>query len=254
MLFLGFLAGCNDDDSDVNFSDEIPPFVSFASPTTLSLDESSPALIDVEVMATPAPTSDLNVQYTVSGVTVGQDLNIVGSIIIPAGETSTTFAVQALDDDIAQTDNRPFFIELTSAPGYELGHISSDTYRKVGTIANDDCPLITEGTYSTSTVGTITNDYTVTITKIEDISATSAKFMISDITMGLYTDGYGASDNPGIFLQTSCGIEVLEAESPDVVYGGDAFFGSGTFDGGSTIQLSWGNSYGDNGVTTLTLN
>ena len=47
--------------------------------------------------------------------------------------------------------------------------------------------------------------------------------------MGLYAEGYGSSDNTATFDYVSASrvITIDMAASPDYVYGGDSFFGSG---------------------------
>lgn len=107
---------------------------------------------------------------------------------------------------------------------------------------------IPEGTWNSVTTGTAGTNvpYTVTITE----TAVDGVYDISDITFGLYANGYGSSDNPAQFSDV-CDI-ISVTNQPDVVYGGDVFNGTGTLNGDGTITLTWSNGYGDNGVTTLT--
>ena len=55
---------------------------------------------DYTVKITQAPTTDLTVNFTYSGVAVnGTDFTGVASVVIKAGTTSSTFKIATLDDN-----------------------------------------------------------------------------------------------------------------------------------------------------------
>ncbi len=58
---------------------------------------------DYTVKITQAPTTDLTVSFTYSGVAVnGTDFTGVASVVIKAGTTSSTFKIATLDDNLAE--------------------------------------------------------------------------------------------------------------------------------------------------------
>ena len=55
------------------------------------------------VSISQAPTTDLTVSFTYSGVAVnGTDFTGVASVVIKAGTTSSTFTIATLDDNLAE--------------------------------------------------------------------------------------------------------------------------------------------------------
>jgi hypothetical protein len=108
------------------------------------------------------------------------------------------------------------------------------------------CPSDLAGTYNTVNVGTGgTINYQVTITELEPFT-----YRISDITGGLYSQIYGAEDNPAIFTEL-CGV-ISVVDQPDVVFGGDEFNGTGTVDANGVIRITWSNGSDESGTTTMT--
>lgn len=80
-------------------------------------------------------------------------------------------------------------------------------------------------------------------------------FIISDITGGLYPQGYGDDPNPAELYEIN-GNLFLEGQ-PDVVYGSDQFDGTGSIvldENGDLIEftITWSNGWGDAGVNVYT--
>lgn len=112
------------------------------------------------------------------------------------------------------------------------------------------CESELTGTYTAVSSGSIGDDYPYQVTITE--GATNGVYTFSDITGGLYTDAYGASDQPAEVVD-NCGVLVLDNQ-PDTVYGGDYFDGTGTVNGDGTLTLEWSNGYGDYGTSVFTKN
>ena len=93
-------------------------------------------------------------------------------------------------------------------------------------------------------------DYQVTL-----IAGDNPKeFVLLDITGGLYSKIYGASDNPVTILD-DC-IQLVVNNQPDVVFGSDEFNGTGSItlnDNGDLIEfeISWSNNFGDAGTSVF---
>ena len=65
------------------------------------------------VSISQAPTTDLTVSFTYSGVAVnGTDFTGVASVVIKAGTTSSTFTIATLDDNLAEGAEK-FKISIT---------------------------------------------------------------------------------------------------------------------------------------------
>lgn len=96
-------------------------------------------------------------------------------------------------------------------------------------------------------------DYQVTMSP----GSENREFVLSDITGGLYTLVYDASDNSATLFEVN-GSLFLEGQ-PDTVFGGDEFNGDGFTvldDSGNLIEftVNWSNNWGDAGTSTFTLN
>ena len=248
-LFALFLiVGCDDDDSimtedmnQVRFRDNGSVEVSEAAGTTIQI----PVILDNYAVETTT------VSFTMEGNSDAYEMisPAGNSLEIEEGTRQGFIMLKPVDNFEFNDPLNSVTITLTDVSGGDA--VVANSYNEVTvTFTDNDCPFITPGTYTTITnSGTFAGgEYTVEITELEE-----GKYQISDITMGLYPLGYGSADNPGVFTQSSCSLTIVEDESPDVVYGGDYFFGSGSFNGSDEITLNWANTYGDNGNTTLIL-
>lgn len=163
------------------------------------------------------------------------------SVVIPAGEVLGTTKIEGIFENL----DEPVSLVLNL-----VEDASSASFRQSFTLnLNRFCSSELAGTWSGTTVlssptGTISN-YELTLTA----TSTNGVYTLSDITGGLYTLGYGASDNP-VTLVDVCG-ELSVSDQPDVVYGGDVFNATGTVNQNGSLTLSWSNGYGDAGVTTF---
>ena len=85
------------------------------------------------------------------------------------------------------------------------------------------------------------------------------EIIISDITGGLYVQGYEAPmGNEATIVVDSDNQTLTVTDAPDVVFGGDSFNATGSYtvvDGQvDTFTLTWSNNYGDAGTTDFTFN
>ncbi len=238
---------------------------------------SNPQLIPIIFSKTSAIGGNVTVEISSPTAIEGQDYVVTSpstTFDYGANDYVDTLYIQPIDNS-TQQPNHILNVVLASGsaslgyPGLE-GTTSLDTM--VVTIIDDDCPQIATlaGSYTSSTIGgggdgsgaingeaaefTYNNVRTIT----EETAGNNTRYVIDDITMGLYLDGYGSSNNTATFDWTPASgtITIDMAASPDYVYGGDSFFGSGmavdNCDGIlQEIQLDWSNSYGDQGMTVL---
>ncbi|MGX1024724.1 T9SS type A sorting domain-containing protein [Psychroflexus sp. MBR-150] len=99
----------------------------------------------------------------------------------------------------------------------------------------------------------LTDQVTVTLT------ANPNEFVISDITGGLYEQGYGESPNPATVVVDETTQTLTVTQAPDVVFGGDFFNATGSYTLNAsgevdTFTLTWSNGWGDAGTNNYTLN
>jgi len=85
------------------------------------------------------------------------------------------------------------------------------------------------------------------------------EIILSDITGGLYEQGYGDTGNPVTVVVDSDNQTLTVTDQPDVVYGGDTFSATGSYttDGAGdvdTFTLTWSNTFGDAGTNDYTFN
>lgn len=113
------------------------------------------------VTRTGATASELRVNYTIGGTaTNGTDYSALpGYVIIPAGATTATIAVNPVDDAVAEKDET-VILTLSTGTGYATTTPTSATI----TIIDDDAPVITiSATDATAAEpGTDTGQFTLT--------------------------------------------------------------------------------------------
>ncbi len=150
--------------------------------------------------------------------------------------------IRVLTGNLGTDENPDLILTIIDAGDTKI----SANYKSVTIEIRLACPSDLAGTYNTVNVGTGgTINYQVTITEIEPFT-----YRISDITGGLYSQVYGAEDNPAIFTEL-CGV-ISVVDQPDVVFGGDVFNGTGTVDANGVIRITWSNGSEDSGTTTMT--
>lgn len=275
------LNACEEIDDPLLGTTEVNNFVQFAADTpaevsategaaSTSMTIQAPASAGEDLLATISFTGDavFGVDFDIVEGTGSTDIggvvskNATEAVIkipfIPAGGADlitdqVKFSVVYLTDGDTDGD-KTLIITLTGAVGSKTSSLVFDGGRgpiRVSStilISDADCPSDLTGTWNSLTTGSAGTDdpYVVTITE----TPTNGLYDLSDITFGLYKNGYGSEDNP---VQFSDACDVISVtDQPDVVYGGDVFNGSGTVNSDGTITISWSNGFGDNGVTTLT--
>ena len=97
---------------------------------------------NVAVQLSPAPSTGLTLNYTLSGTaTPGSDYTVSGAagnsgtLAVSSGETSVTIGV-AIEDDSADEGNETVVLTLTGGEGYTVGSPAAHTL----TITDDDAP------------------------------------------------------------------------------------------------------------------
>ena len=259
---------CEDEEPALYNAGDVFHFASGSS----SINEDDINAIAIPVIFTKTGGQSGSVSFSISGEGIQENvdyevLNTESTLSFGADDYQDTIFIRPIDDnDLGEgkvlTITLSGGTEPVGFPGPD-GLLSTHTL----TIIDDDCPAPLEGTYNQTTIGAqgdgsggavqnppinFGNPTTPSITAIGcDL------YVISDITGGLYDIYTAGNFNPATFEVNGTSITIIEAESPDVIYGGDAFFGNGSFelDGNGevvSITLMWSNSYGDQGTTTLT--
>ncbi len=99
------------------------------------------------VSISQAPVTDLTVTFTYSGVAVdGTDFTGVASVVIPAGQTSTTFTIATLDDNLAEGAEK-FTVAINPS---SLGAVGGLEDVRVSTVNNSVETTITDETVPTT--------------------------------------------------------------------------------------------------------
>ncbi|WP_415881741.1 Calx-beta domain-containing protein [Neptuniibacter sp. QD34_54] len=165
------------DDSDPTTTepDQETAYVSLTGPATvIEGNTTTPYTVSVDQPAADV-TSPITVTFTYSGVAAdGTDFNGVASVQIPAGQNSTTFTIDTLDDVLAE-GAEAFTIEIDTITDSNFEHIAEDATNNAveTTITDDTDPSTTEPDQETAYVsltgpasvveGTTTTPYTVSV-------------------------------------------------------------------------------------------
>ncbi|PRM99764.1 choice-of-anchor K domain-containing protein [Aliarcobacter cryaerophilus] len=139
------------------------------------------------VSISQAPVTDLTVTFTYTGVAVdGTDFTGVASVVIPAGQTSTTFTIATLDDNLAEGAEK-FTVAINPS---SLGAVGGLEDVRVSTVNNSVETTITDETVpatpddqtaivsitgpSDVVEGDVTTPYTVSISQapVTDLTVT----------------------------------------------------------------------------------
>lgn len=169
LLLALFLSACGGSDGQKNNNGPATPTLSIAA---ASIDEGDAATTDLifTVTLSVAATSAVSMDYSSADATADQtDYNAVsGQLVIAAGDTSGTITVQILGDIDIEADER-FSIALSDPVNATISNGSA-----VGTISNDDFPLlsiasatVTEGNTGTTT---LSFDITMNVVAIGDVT------------------------------------------------------------------------------------
>ncbi len=254
------LISCEEDGTTM-----LPLHVKFTN-SSASVGESDTTPLTVSVhLAGPIPTSDITVNFEISGgdAVQGTDFEMTssGSVTIPSGSNFATFDISMIDNFV-EDGTKTLVLSLTgtsdgtrvAGPGGPDGPgLAGKTFSI--TINDDDCSPNIAGTYMVTTDGCtgdgsggcggdysgITNEVTVT-------RDGAGVYTFSDLTGGLYKNGYGDADNAGV-VEDNCGVLSIN-DQPDTVYGGDVFSGTGAINSDGTLTIEWSNGYGDAGTST----
>ena len=257
VITTGIFSACNDFENTSEFT----PKVQFSVASLETIENGGPVVVEVQLVGEQRP-NPVNVNFEVGGnATKGTDYNLSvdNSITIPANSSVASFTVDVIDNTQFSAGIRDIVMTITEASdGISPGHATEEKKVMTINIVDDDCPLPPiEGTWNVSTDGCagdggggcrqeyadITSE--VTITKLND-----TEYELSDLTGGLYVGVYSdGAPNPGII--TVNGSLITIDNQPDVVYGSDAFNGSGKINCNGTITLEWSNSWGDQGTTVF---
>lgn len=188
--------------------------------------------VNITVGVDPASTAVSNVHYRL----------VSNQVTIAPNTSFVDVPIEILTGNLGSDEEPDLILRILDAGQTKI----SANYNTVTIEIRLACPSDLAGRYSTVNVGTGgTINYEVIITEIEPFT-----YRISDITGGVYSQAYGANDNPAIFSEL-CGVITI-VDQPDVVFGEDVFNGTGTVNADGTIRITWRNGAEDSGVTTLT--
>jgi hypothetical protein len=111
--------------------------VRFAEPESSALESvTSPSIL---ITASPPPTSDVTINYTVTDVSALNGVDYVlasGSVVLSANSASTTIDF-TVDDDTSDENDESFTVSITGVSGANLGLYTVHTYA----IVDDDFSL-----------------------------------------------------------------------------------------------------------------
>lgn len=264
-----FLASCEEEAQVYDAGDNIR----FENPSS-EVQENSAEPIAIPVVYTKGSMTANSVSFTIetNGVE-GQDFILESHtdkvVNFAADQFTDEIIIRPIDNATNQEEDVVITLRLSGGNGVTLGWPGPDGNNSthVLTILDNECPSPLVGAYSHSTVGCqgdgngncdgdpFTFDAWNPTINLSFVSCTQdGKYMIDDITMGLYAAYTGNADtkNDAVLVVNGDDITIIEAESADDVYGGDAFFGSGKIKSDGSIDIEWANSWGDQGTTTLT--
>ncbi|MEM7107548.1 MAG: hypothetical protein AAF519_04920 [Bacteroidota bacterium] len=256
---LFFIISCGEEPYNLNDGGEALANLTAPSDRTFLFDETSSIEIGpIETVVNPG--------ITITSVVVKKQLVTVdgNSDIVSYNITGDSFSQteaelfadvpvngEVLDEsNLAPGDSWEFVYEIVLGDGRTLEPSANTTvlFTCVSDIAGT-YTTITDGGQGDGAGGTEDPfsdlEYEVIITEVSP-----GKYEFSDVTGGLYTEIYGASDNP-VEITDVCDQLILDSQ-PDVVYGGDEFNGTGTVNSDGSLTVSWSNNWGDNGVTVFT--
>lgn len=193
------------------------------------VDQAIPVLLGVD----PTSTAVEGVHYRLGDT----------EVVIPANSSFVDVPLEILTGNLATDEVPDLTLTILDAGETKI----STNYFQLTIEIRLSCPSDLAGIYSTVTVGTGgTVNYEVTITELEPFT-----YRISDITGGVYSQVFGAEDNPAVFTEL-CG-EITITDQPDLVFGGDTFNGTGSVNEDGTLRISWRTEESEeSGVTTLT--
>ena len=233
---------------------------------SVNIDDLDENEVILEVGSTSKTSSDRT--YTVTPIPETADLSGINytltsnSVTIPAGEYVGTTSVEIITEnypadvesldlkfdldgpDVAEFQNQITLSVVVIIPVPDDRYVSSD-WNVSSVVCTGD------GNGNCDATG-INFTSQVTMSPGEE----AKEFILSDITGGLYAQGYGESDQPGTIFEIN-GQLFLE-DQPDTVFGSDVFNGTGSIildDDGKLIEftIDWSNDYGDAGTNTYTL-
>jgi len=279
LLVLGIFASvsCSDDESSIVSTaiEDNTAFLFVAGERTVYA-ENAPEVQGVVATVTtiqPFPVT-LNLEIIDETAKQGVDFEILSDarqIVIPANEASGVMLFKPIDNTLAD-GSRTFKVKISSISPDNIKISTKESFHSEATIviSNDDCGGPETGPYGSSSTEVYTGDgsggnnqgpfewpsYVINIEKAGCVGDL-VTYNVDDVTFGHYSLLYGTGKNPGVFTLdlTTNEIEIIEASSPDVIYGGDSFFGSGNLDPAAGMaQISWSNNWGDKGVVTINLN
>lgn len=231
----------------------------------VNIENVSKNTFEIEVGSTVSTSSDRTYTLTPGEGTPSPDGSVYSfqenSVTINAGEYKSSFTVEVNTDGFpAEGQTLEFQLEGPDVASYQdvltvnivvVLPVPADRY------------VDSEWNY-TSTVcagdgsgGCAPGDLNYQGTVTMQAGDSNNTFIISDITGGLYAQGYGDDPSPAELYEIN-GNLFLEGQ-PDQTYAGDEFNGTGSIvldDNRDLIEftISWSNSWGDGGVNVYTKN
>ncbi|WP_215225980.1 DUF4843 domain-containing protein [Echinicola shivajiensis] len=216
-------------------------------------------MIQVNLVGAPA-TSDLTIEVAVDpSSTAIQSVHYnlpSNTVTIPAGEVSGTLMVEVLIGNIGLDETPDLVLKITDASGAKISANYGELTYKMRMV----CASKLEGTYSVfwetliygdsngganQTLNNYSFGNTIDISKIG-----TGVYQLSDMTFGLYPNGYNDTAPKGR-ISDNCNVITGDASNADQY--SDPFTINGVSDPDSkTIRIVWSNTYGDGGTVVLT--
>lgn len=210
----------------------------------VSTNGSAPITVNIEV--DPASTAVEGVHYELGTTTA----------TLAANEFVTTFPVTVLTGNIDPSETPNLILRISSASGAEV----SSNYGDLTVAIRVICPSELAGDYTVFWEYLQTgdgdggpnqqfNDFVLGDTPVTFTASGTGSYLVSDMSFGLYVDGYGDSAPVGR-INDNC--DVLTGASSNVDRYGDPFTINGEVQEDGTLRITWSNTWGDGGTAILT--
>lgn len=210
----------------------------------VSTNGSAPITVNLEV--DPASTAIEGVHYELGSLTA----------TIAANEFVTSVPLTVLTGNIDPSETPNLILKISSATGAEI----STNYGDLTVAIRVICPSELAGDYTVFWEYLQTGDgdggprqqftdFVLGDTPVTFTASGTGSYLVSDISFGLYTDGYDDTAPVGR-INDNC--DVLTGASSNVDQYGDPFTINGEVQEDGTLRITWSNTWGDGGTAILT--
>lgn len=165
---------------------------------------------------------------------------------IPAGSLSIEVPFIVYDDEIEPDDKLQIVVSLVSSSA----NISSN-YKELVHQIRVVCPSDLAGSYNSVTSGTTPGGAYSNVQKVITLTASgTGKYLLNDMSFGVYTQIYGDASPTGSIFDI---CEVISGDPANKDQYNDPFTMNGSINSGTgVITITWSNTFGDTGTSVLT--